>query len=108
MLKEAVISPTPRHRLTTRLWHWINALCLLVLLMSGLTIFNAHPRLYWGEYGANNDHAWLAVGSSESGRIAKGARGHGPFRAGRPFRPITAWPMAGAGIFSLRGYSLSA
>jgi thiosulfate reductase cytochrome b subunit len=65
MLKEAVISPTPRHRLTTRLWHWINALCLLVLLMSGLTIFNAHPRLYWGEYGANNDHAWLAVGSSE-------------------------------------------
>tara|TARA_R110000772_G_scaffold164624_9_gene276064 strand:+ start:165 stop:989 length:825 start_codon:yes stop_codon:yes gene_type:complete len=55
-----------RHRLTTRLWHWINALCLLVLLMSGLTIFNAHPRLYWGEYGANDDHAWAAVGSSQT------------------------------------------
>ena len=66
MLKEAVISPLPRHRLTTRLWHWTNALCLLVLLMSGLTIFNAHPRLYWGEYGANNDHAWMVVGSSET------------------------------------------
>jgi thiosulfate reductase cytochrome b subunit len=36
-----------------------------VLLMSGLTIFNAHPRLYWGEYGANNDHAWMAIGSSD-------------------------------------------
>ena len=34
--------------------------------MSGLTIFNAHPRLYWGEYGANDDYAWMAVGSSET------------------------------------------
>ncbi len=33
--------------------------------MSGLSIFNAHPRLYWGEYGANNDYAWLAIGSSD-------------------------------------------
>ena len=55
-----------RHRLTTRLWHWINVLCLLTLLMSGLSIFNAHPRLYWGEYGANNDYAWLAIGSSST------------------------------------------
>ncbi|MEH6790697.1 cytochrome b/b6 domain-containing protein [Parasphingorhabdus sp.] len=65
MPKEAAISRQPRHRLTTRLWHWLNALCLLVMLMSGLTIFNAHPRLYWGEYGANNDHAWMAIGSSD-------------------------------------------
>jgi thiosulfate reductase cytochrome b subunit len=27
--------------------------------MSGLQIFNAHPRLYWGSYGADFDHAWL-------------------------------------------------
>tara|TARA_R110000824_G_scaffold45738_3_gene132131 strand:- start:4945 stop:5757 length:813 start_codon:yes stop_codon:yes gene_type:complete len=65
MPKDATIPDQARHRLTTRLWHWINALCLLVLLMSGLTIFNAHPRLYWGEYGANDDYAWLAVGSSD-------------------------------------------
>jgi Ni/Fe-hydrogenase b-type cytochrome subunit len=51
-----------RHRLSTRLWHWVNAVVLLVLLMSGLMIFNAHPRLYWGEYGANFDHAWLEIG----------------------------------------------
>jgi thiosulfate reductase cytochrome b subunit len=55
-----------RHRLSTRIWHWVNALCLLILLMSGLTIFNAHPRLYWGEYGANDDYAWMAVGSNET------------------------------------------
>jgi Ni/Fe-hydrogenase b-type cytochrome subunit len=51
-----------RHRLSTRIWHWVNALTLLILLMSGLMIFNAHPRLYWGEYGANFDYAWLEIG----------------------------------------------
>jgi thiosulfate reductase cytochrome b subunit len=54
-----------RHRLSTRIWHWINALCLLVLLMSGLMIFNAHPRLYWGQYGANPDSAWLEIGQAD-------------------------------------------
>jgi Ni/Fe-hydrogenase b-type cytochrome subunit len=52
-----------RHRLPTRLWHWINALTVFVMLMSGLMIFNAHPRLYWGQYGANFDHPWLHFGS---------------------------------------------
>ena len=48
-----------RHRLPTRLWHWVNALTVFVMLMSGLMIFNAHPHLYWGQYGANFDHPWL-------------------------------------------------
>jgi len=38
-----------RHGLTVRLAHWVNALCLVVLFMSGLQIFNAHPALYWGK-----------------------------------------------------------
>lgn len=50
-----------RHRLSTRLWHWTNFACVVILLMSGLGIFNAHPRLYWGQYGANFDHAWLVL-----------------------------------------------
>jgi thiosulfate reductase cytochrome b subunit len=37
-----------RHSATVRLTHWVNALVLLVLLMSGLQIFNAHPALYLG------------------------------------------------------------
>ena len=48
-----------RHRLSTRLWHWTNAAAIFVMLMSGLMISNAHPHLYWGEYGANFDHPWL-------------------------------------------------
>jgi thiosulfate reductase cytochrome b subunit len=54
-----------RHRLSTRLWHWTTAAVLIILLMSGLMIFNAHPRLYWGQYGANPDPAWLEIGASE-------------------------------------------
>lgn len=56
-----------RHRLSTRIWHWTNAVTLLIMLMSGLMIFNAHPRLYWGQYGANYDHAWLKISSARSG-----------------------------------------
>ena len=53
-----------RHRLSTRIWHWINAITVFVMLMSGLMIFNAHPRLYWGHYGANADKAWLQIGAT--------------------------------------------
>jgi thiosulfate reductase cytochrome b subunit len=52
-----------RHRLATRIWHWINVVVVFVMIMSGLMIFNAHPRLYWGKYGANSDYAWLQIGA---------------------------------------------
>ena len=38
-----------RYALIVRVAHWTNLLCLTILLMSGLQIFNAHPALYWGE-----------------------------------------------------------
>lgn len=50
-----------RHKLPTRLWHWTNALAVFVMLMSGLMILSAHPRLYWGKYGANADHPWFEI-----------------------------------------------
>jgi len=49
-----------RHSLLTRLTHWINALALLVLLMSGLQIFNAHAALYWGQK-STFARPWLAM-----------------------------------------------
>jgi thiosulfate reductase cytochrome b subunit len=57
-----------RHTLATRVLHWVNALCVFLVLLSGFQIFNAHPRLYWGQYGANSDRAVLAIeeqGSSD-------------------------------------------
>ena len=50
-----------RHTLAVRLTHWMNLLCITLLLMSGLQIFNAHPRLYWGQYGADADKAFIEV-----------------------------------------------
>lgn len=68
-LEHASDAPAPRmihrHSPVTRVWHWINAVVFVILLMSGLAILNAHPRLYWGSYGANSDPAWLEIGAAE-------------------------------------------
>lgn len=56
-----------RHRVVTRITHWINVVCIAFLLPSGLNIFNAHPALYWGQYGANPDdnRRWLEIGATD-------------------------------------------
>ncbi len=69
---EAVPERVYRHKLPVRLWHWINAIAIVTLFMSGLMIFNAHPRAYWGHYGANAvgapDPAWLEIGPNGAGQ----------------------------------------
>lgn len=40
-----------RHPVMVRIFHWVNALSVVLLLMSGLQIFNSHPALYWGHDG---------------------------------------------------------
>ncbi len=51
-----------RQSIWTRVTHWIWAICLFFLLLTGLQIFNAHPALYWG---AQSDFAnpWLTIGA---------------------------------------------
>ncbi len=61
-----------RHSLTVRLSHWLNVLCMTVLLFSGLQIFNAHPALYWGQYGADNDPSFLSLEAVEQGDAIRG------------------------------------
>jgi len=48
-----------RHTVVVRITHWINVLVISLLLMSGLNILNAHPRLYWGQFGADFDKPWI-------------------------------------------------
>ena len=62
----------PRHSALVRITHWVNVFCFSLLLMTGAQIFNAHPRLYWGEYGADNDHAWLAMDALREGGSWRG------------------------------------
>ncbi len=56
-----------RHRLPVRLMHWINVVCLVILLGSGLNIFNAHPALYWG-HDSVTGRPWLSIGSANTAR----------------------------------------
>jgi len=54
-----------RHPVVIRVSHWINAVCLVVLLMSGLQIFNAHPALYWGKI-STFDHPILSMSAADT------------------------------------------
>jgi thiosulfate reductase cytochrome b subunit len=49
-----------RYPLVVRLTHWLTALALLILTMSGMQIFNAHPALYASD-ASNFDHPVLAI-----------------------------------------------
>jgi thiosulfate reductase cytochrome b subunit len=96
-----------RHSVLTRILHWLNALCVLVVLMSGLQIFNAHPRLYWGEYGANTDPAFIQIG----GHNAPGEKAFPPWATipswqdlagGRRWHFFFAWVL----VFNSASYLL--
>jgi len=41
----------PRHRVLVRITHWVTAVSVGALIVSGIAILLAHPRLYWGEVG---------------------------------------------------------
>jgi thiosulfate reductase cytochrome b subunit len=59
-----------RHSVVVRVTHWINVLCMTVLLMSGLQIFNAHPALYVGEKSHFEDPVLsIGAGTREDGTL---------------------------------------
>lgn len=55
-----VIERVYRHRLPVRISHWLNVSFLIILIMSGLQIFNAHPALYWGDR-SDRDRPLLSI-----------------------------------------------
>ena len=73
--------PFYRHALIVRITHWLNAGILLVMLMSGLQIFNATPALYWGKQ-SNFAHPLVFFGAMQNadGDIVKGITQIGPWR----------------------------
>ncbi len=80
-----------RHAFSTRLWHWLNLLCVVILFMSGLTISNAHPRLYWGEWGFEAERAWLLVPRFVDWMTIPG---YYDLAAARDWHLLLAWPFA--------------
>jgi len=76
----------PRHSAVVRVTHWINVLSLALLLMSGAQIFNAYPRLHWGDYGANFEPAAIEIRS-----FREGSGWRGQLRLG-------TWPIDTTGV----------
>ena len=83
--------PEKKHALSTRIWHWTNLLCVVILFMSGLNISNAHPRLYWGDWGFAPEHAWLEV-PRFPGWIT--IPDYYSLAAARDWHILLAWPFA--------------
>jgi thiosulfate reductase cytochrome b subunit len=51
-LQNSDVLDSPRHSALVRVTHWIYTLSFFGLVLSGVAIILAHPRLYWGETGA--------------------------------------------------------
>ncbi len=63
-----------RQSIWTRVTHWVWAICLFFLLLTGLQIFNAHPTLYVGqESGFEYNNAILSMTAENT---ADGPRGY--------------------------------
>lgn len=72
LARPATASPAPRktlvfrHSIWVRLTHWIWVVCLTLLLMSGLQIFNAYPALNFGQATTFNQGV-LIIGTDDTG-----------------------------------------
>ncbi|WP_233453834.1 cytochrome b/b6 domain-containing protein [Tsuneonella flava] len=83
--------PTRRHALSTRLWHWLNVICVVIMFMSGLNISNAHPRLYWGQAGFAAREAWLHLPTFPGWATIPG---YYSLSGARDWHLLMAWPFA--------------
>ncbi len=62
-----------RQKLVTRVTHWVWAVSLFFLMLTGLQIFNAHPSLHIGkESGFAYDNAILEIGARQDGEALRG------------------------------------
>src|SRR5258707_4103437 len=109
-----------RHSVLVRVTHWVNVLCLTLLLMSGLKLFNVHPALYWGNYGYPGVPTVLAIDGmldSETGQPVGITRvGNRSFDTtgilgvtydsdGRPLRgAFPVWATLGSGLALARDW----
>lgn len=50
-----------RHPRFVRITHWLAAVSILALLVSGVEVVLSHPRFYWGEIGSVNTHPLFVI-----------------------------------------------
>ena len=79
--------PVVRHAAWTRCTHWVAALSIAVLAVTGFVILMAHPRLYWGEVGNSLTPALLELPISRNHR-------HGGWTGTTPIFDRTGSPVS--------------
>lgn len=86
-----------RQRLLTRLTHWVWAVSLFFLLLTGLQIFNAHPTLHLGqEAGWQYDNAILDIGARQEGERLRGVT------------RVFGWELDTTGVLGVQGETVQA
>ena len=118
--KQERTAAEPRgHAPWVRLCHWLIALAVIVLAVSGVVILMAHPRLYWGQAGNDLTPAWIdlplgrnyrhggwgpALAFAEAPGAVSRARFYDIFNhdgTARSLHFLAAWVFAGALAFYL-------
>ena len=90
-VRNADASDSPRHSAIVRITHWITTISFVLLLLSGIAILLAHPRLYWGETGG--------VGSASLIDLPLPFVLNLPIRGpGRYLHFLSAWILVGTGL----------
>jgi thiosulfate reductase cytochrome b subunit len=82
------------HARWVRVSHWILAVSLLVLAVTGYLILMVHPRLYWGEVGNDLTPALLELPISRNHQ-------HGGWSAPAPFRSGPNAPVSASRSFEI-------
>jgi thiosulfate reductase cytochrome b subunit len=81
-----------RQSVWTRVTHWVWAVCLFFLLLTGLQIFNAHPALYIGDQsGFQFDNAILSIRAENTDA--------GP----RGYTTLLCWKFDTTGVLGMSG-----
>lgn len=89
------LAPVQRHSLLVRVTHWLTTICVGALVVSGIAILLAHPRLYWGEAGAIGMPALIDLPLP---LVLTGQTGWG-----RALHFLSAWGIVITGVVYLAG-----
>ena len=78
-----------RHNYNVRICHWINVICFMYLLLSGIMMFLQFPELYWGDVGFRGYEAIFKL--SNWGLTWEEADALGNRQWGRNYHFLFAW-----------------
>ena len=90
----AVGLPRGGHARWVRLYHWIVAMSVLTLAVSGFVILMAHPRLYWGVAGNDLTPALFELPITRNYR-------HGGWEKSVAFYPQTPSPVSASRTYDI-------